>query len=189
MPNLKSLKPKLILIGASTGGPGHIQKILESLESDFDSTIIIAQHMGEEYLPSFTKNLNIKCLIDVLMAEESMKIEPSKVYICSGLCTLTKNLEFTKQRTEEHHFNPDINTLFSSIVKIVDRFEVMSVILTGIGEDGAKGSLSLSLAGARCLAESEQSAIVFGMPKRTMELCQSIEVKNIDGIIENVRNF
>jgi two-component system chemotaxis response regulator CheB len=189
MPNLKSLKPKLILIGASTGGPGHIQKILENLESDFDSTIIIAQHMGEEYLPSFAKNLNKKCLIDVCMVEEGMRLEPSKVYVCSGLCTLAQNLEFSKKTTQEHHFNPDINTLFESVVEVLNRFEVMSVILTGIGEDGAKGSLVLFESGAKCLAESAQSAIVFGMPKRTIELCKDIEIKSIDEIVEDVQDF
>lgn len=189
MPNLKSSKPKLILIGASTGGPGHIQKILENLESDFNATVIIAQHMGEAYLPSFTRNLNEKCSIEVCMVDDGMRLELSKVYICSGLCTLVKNLEFSKQTTKTHHFNPDINTLFESAVKVLDRFEVMSVILTGIGEDGAKGSLFLSNAGAKCLAESEQSAIVFGMPKRTMELCKNIEVKNLDKIVEDVQNF
>lgn len=189
MPNLKSLKPKLILIGASAGGPGHIQKILENIERDFNATIIIAQHMGEEYLPSFVKNLNEKCLIEVHMVEDGMTLELSKVYICSGLCILTKNLDFSKQTIQEHHFNPDINTLFESVVEVTDRFEVMSVILTGIGEDGAKGSLSLFEAGARCLAESEQSAIVFGMPKRTIELCENIEIKNINEIVEDVQNF
>jgi len=189
MSNLKSSKPKLILIGASTGGPGHIQKILENLESDFDSTVIIAQHMGEAYLPSFAKSLNNKCMLDVCMAEDGMVLKSSKVYVCSGLCTLRENLEFSTQTTDTRHFNPDINTLFESAVEVVDKFKVMSVILTGIGEDGAKGSLLLSNAGARCLAESEQSAIVFGMPKRTIELCKNSEVKSIDEIVEDVRNF
>ncbi len=189
MYNLKSLKPKLILIGASTGGPGHIQKILESLERDFDSTIIIAQHMGEAYLPSFVKNLDEKCLLDVYMVEHGVQMKPSSIYVCSGLCTLEKDFRFSKRKTQSHHFNPDINSLFESIVPVLDRFEVMSVVLTGIGDDGASGSLTLSNAGVRCLAESEQSAIVFGMPKRVIELCKDIEVKNINEIVEDVQNF
>lgn len=189
MRNLKSLKPKLILIGASTGGPGHIGKILENLKSDFDSTIIIAQHMGEEYLPSFAKNLNEKCLINVHLVEDGMQLEASNVYVCSGSCTIIQNLEFSKKKTIVDQFNPNINTLFESAVGLLDRFEVMSVILTGIGEDGAYGTSLLFNAGARCLAESDQSAIVFGMPKRAIQLCGNIEIKNIDKIVEDVRNF
>ncbi len=189
MPNLKSLKPKLILIGASTGGPGQIIKILQSLKADFDATVIIAQHMGEEYLPSFAKNLNEKCLLNVCMVEDGMQLEVAQVYVCSGICTLMEDLVFSKQLTQADHFNPDINTIFESVVKLSDRFEVMSIILTGIGEDGAKGTFLLFHSGARCLAESEESAIVFGMPKRAIELCEDIEMKNIDEIIKNVQNF
>ena len=189
MPNLQSSKPKLITIGASTGGPGQIQKIVENLHKDCTSSIIIAQHMGEEYLSSFAKNLNEHCPIEVCMVQEGMTLEPSKVYICSGLCTIKSNLLFSKQTTEKNRFNPDIDALFKSQVSLVDRFDVMSIILTGIGNDGAEGSLTLSAAGARTLAESEESAIVFGMPKRAIELCENIEVKHIDEIVKDVQNF
>ena len=100
--------------------------------------------MGEEYLPSFTKNLNNNCLLDVCMAEDGMLVAPAKVYVCSGLCTFNHNLIFSINTTTYHHFNPEINTLFKSAVGFVESYDVMSIILTRIGEDGAEGSLILS---------------------------------------------
>ena len=117
-----------------------------------------------------------------------MLVAPTKVYVCSGLCTFNHSLRFSINTTTYHHFNPEINTLFKSAVGFVESYDVMSIILTRIGEDGAEGSLILSKSRATCLAESEQSAIVFGMPKRTIELCENIKIKNIKEV-EYVRNF
>ncbi len=192
MPNLKSLKHKLILIGASTGGPGHIQKIVASLNFDFNASIVIAQHMGDEYLQSFAKLLNEKCKLPVFLVEDGMCIKPSCVYICSRVCTLsmhTDEISFSKKRSEKPGFNPDINTLFNSASNFVKNAEMLGVILTGIGSDGAKGCFSLVKSGALCIAESQKSAVVFGMPKKAKELSDDIKVKELDEIIEEIRRF
>ncbi len=192
MHNLKSLKHKLILIGASTGGPGHIQKIVASLSFDFNASIVIAQHMGDEYLQSFAKLLDEKCRLPVFLVEDGMCIEPSSVYICSKICTLNMHLDeitFSKKRSEKPGFNPDINMLFNSATSFVENIQMLGVILTGIGSDGAEGCFSLVNSGALCIAESQKSAVVFGMPKKAKELSSDVKVKELDEIIKEIKRF
>ncbi len=189
MYSLNSSKHKLILIGASTGGPGHIQKILENIEEGFKASIIIAQHMGKEYLPSFAKMLNQYCTLSVKMAKEGMICVPSEVYICSGQCVLQNKSIFSMNPSKEYSYNPDINILFDSVSKLTAEFEVLSVVLTGIGDDGAKGTQSLVNVGARCLAESKESSVVYGMSKRASEVSSQVEVKTLEEIIGEIKRF
>jgi two-component system chemotaxis response regulator CheB len=79
---------KLILIGASTGGPGRLHTILENLPHDFCSAIIIAQHMVPFFIPSFVKQLSVSTEVKVQAVYDRIEILPSTVYVCSGECKL-----------------------------------------------------------------------------------------------------
>jgi len=89
---LNYLEPKkLILIGASTGGPSHIQKILSSAPEKFCASIVIAQHMGSEYLPSFASRMNDECKLKVSLVRDALECKNGEVYICDQQTELTKN--------------------------------------------------------------------------------------------------
>ena len=193
MPSLKHLKQtKLILIGASTGGPGHIKKILASLPSNFSASIVIAQHMGDDYIPSFIKQLNSSCKLKVIGIQHEALLLPSHVYVSSLLSQIKlqdKHLIFTKCSSSENEYNPDINKLFISASKLADSVSILGIILTGIGEDGAIGCKLLSTAGAECIAESETSAIVYGMPMQALKMNKNTKVMTLEQVIQRINVF
>jgi len=183
---------KLILIGASTGGPSHIKKILTALKPELNAAIIVAQHMGEAFIPSFISRLSDTSSIPIELAREEKNLENGHVYICSGvtnIITRMNTLRFEVDGRCHECFNPSIDTLFSSSARLLPKFEILSIILTGIGEDGVNGCLEVMQNGGQCIAESEESAIVYGMPARAKEKIKNIRVKNLNQIIQEVKKF
>jgi len=190
---LKNIMPnKLILIGASTGGPGEIEKIILSLPQIHNTSFIIAQHMVKGFIPSFAKRLQEHSSNSVLMATDGTSLKPGHIYLCNGFTVVKKSrhgLYFDNKPTDDSNFNPDINTIFNSCIPLTSNIKILSIILTGIGDDGVKACKDLSLNGARCVTESEISAIVDGMPSRARKEVPNIEVSDINGIIDKIRGF
>ena len=185
------MKRKLILIGASTGGPGHIKKILSSLGSDFKTPIIIAQHMNSIFISTFVLLFDDETGMRVFETRDGMEIEDGKVYICNKSISLKKSGYSLKieESNKESLYNPSIDLLFNSALDVVDNVDIMAVLLTGIGDDGAKGLSNLQKKGAICIAESEESAIVYGMPKKAVELNPQIKSKSLKSIIDEIKKF
>lgn len=187
-----SVPSKVVLIGASTGGPGQIQKIIIALQKMNSTSVIIAQHMVKDFLPSFVKRLQEISFNNVSMAEEHQSIQSGFIYICDGNTSVKKehsDLLFVQHNATENSYNPNINILFNSLVPFTKDIEIMSVILTGIGDDGVQGCEQLSLNNSRCLTESEQSAIVDGMPNRARAVIENIEVLDIKDIVTEIKEF
>lgn len=183
---------KIILIGASTGGPGQIQKIVTALPKLNNSAVIIAQHMAHDFIPSFMKRLQENSLNELSIAQENQIIEKGFIYICNGQTAVKRNsssLCFTQKDSLLNDYNPNINLLFNSFVPFAKEFEILSVILTGIGEDGVEGCQQLGLNNSVCLTESEQSAIVDGMPNRARAVVENIKVLDIADIITEIKEF
>lgn len=186
-------KKKLILIGSSTGGPGHLEKIISSLNTDFDATLIIAQHLDFSFLPSMIKRFDETCTHPVVQAHENEFIkEESITFTNKDISDLqfnpTKGLYFRKC-TQNPFYQPSVNSLFFSASKLQASYDILACLLTGIGDDGAEGMLALKNSGARCISESEDSCIVYGMPKAAFELGASTEVMSLEKIITEINNF
>lgn len=182
----------LILIGASTGGPGHINKILQGLPENFLSSIIIAQHMSPLFIPSFIKQLATLTSYHVVEAKDGMSVRSSCVYVCSGECRLSERegtLYIESSDSSQSLYSPNIDSLFLSAAQLPKRLRRMGVILTGIGDDGAKGTKKLYQAGGYCLFESEESSIVYGMPRSAAEQVPEAEVGSLEQIIEKIIRF
>lgn len=182
----------LILIGASTGGPGRIHTILSSLQHDFRGTIIIAQHMAKAFIPSFIKQMRGLTSLKVEEISSGVAVEPSTIYVCevtSHLVIKEGRLWLEPVLELEHFYNPEINTLFHSGAHIDRSIERIGIILTGIGDDGALGALALSQSGAQCYFESEESATVYGMPRCAKELVSSGCVGSMDDIVKVIQHF
>jgi len=184
---------KLILIGASTGGPGHLERILSSLDPHLDASIIIAQHIDSIFLPSMIKRLNDVCAHEVIQIHENQSIKSKTVHfidkdISSLKFSSSKGL-YLNMNTQASHYQPSVNALFSSASKLDAPYDILACLLTGIGDDGAEGMLALKNKGARCIAESQESSIVFGMPKVAFEIGASTEIMHLDKIIEAIKNF
>lgn len=183
---------KLLLIGASTGGPGRIHMILEALPSDFQHTIIIGQHMGAAFIPSFIKQLQSHCVFPIQMVSTEQKLDPKTVYVCQYTSRIVeRNGAFWIQpdQLSYFNFNPEIDTLFFSAAHYAAKVDILGIILTGIGDDGAEGSRELHRAGGKCFFENEESAIVYGMPRRAKELVPEAPSGNLDDILSAIREF
>jgi len=157
---------KLILIGASTGGPGHLKKILKNVKLN-GAIIVIAQHMNKMFINSFAMQIGKECGLDVEILNERKILKENTVYVCE----------------------PNVDVLFKSGVGICKSANVLAILLTGIGDDGASGLDKLYKAGAKCIAENEESAIVYGMPKRAKELNQSLKSLNLTMIKKELEDF
>lgn len=183
---------KVIVIGASTGGPGHIRRIMASLDGTMEAAVVVAQHMDAVYLPSFAKQMQELSALEVRLVEERSLLERGHVYVCSGSSVFKETSEgvaIEREQGCEGHYNPNIDRLFDTAAEVTKSVGVLGIILTGIGEDGARGCLHLAEAGGYCIAESETSAVVYGMPKRAYELNRQIDVKALDAIIATIHAF
>lgn len=183
---------KIVLIGASTGGPGQIEKIVSSLPALSETAVIIAQHMSMDFIPSFTKRLKELSKNTIGMVNDDAHIESGNIYLCHGITSVKKDsygLKFNVESSKQYKYNPDINTVFNSFIPFVQELEILGVILTGIGDDGVEGCKQLSLMGVSTITQDEKSAIVDGMPSRARKEIPDIEIADIAGIKEKIRNF
>jgi two-component system chemotaxis response regulator CheB len=191
--NLKYLKPsKIVLIGASTGGPGQIEKIVNALPLLQSTTIVIAQHMAVGFMQSFAKRLQENHLNSISVANDQEYLENANIYVCCGATTISKNSSgyiFSQAKSPVNAFNPDINTLFNSFVPYSKDFDILSVILTGIGQDGVEACKILGQNGSSCITESQSSAIVDGMPSRARKEVKDIKVLDIAQIVDSIKEF
>ncbi len=182
-------KPKkIVLIGASTGGPGQIQKIINSLPELKNTTIVIAQHMVDGFMDSFANRLQDITQNNISIAGDKQAFQRNNIYIFEAETKLVNN-NFSKKSISENSFNPNINLLFNSFTSLSKSTDILCVILTGIGDDGVEACKNLSLSGARCITESATSAIVDGMPCRARALVPNIEVYEIDKIVQIISEF
>lgn len=190
---MKLLQPnKLILIGASTGGPSDIKKILKSIPSNFSSPIIIAQHMGDEFIASFASHMNTATYLSVTVARDGKVLKDKRVYIVTKHAHILKqqnNLQFKITASKKDVYNPNINELFTSCSHFSNEIDVLACILTGIGDDGAKGIATLCKTDASCIAANKTSSAVYGMPQRASEVSKSVKVLSMDEIIKAINQF
>ena len=183
---------KIVLIGASTGGPGQIEKIITSLPKLQNTTIIIGQHMVAGFMNSFASRLKSSSSNPIDVVQNNQTLQNAHIYLCEGKTQLKKGgyeLLLTHEPASPNSFNPDINTLFNSFLPLCRDVKILSIILTGIGDDGVDACRELSLNGATCITESASSAIVDGMPSRARLLVPNIEVEDMDVIVNKINKF
>ncbi|WP_173031293.1 CheB methylesterase domain-containing protein [Campylobacter sp. CCUG 57310] len=184
------MKQKLVLIGASTGGPGHLKKLFQNLDIG-SASVVIAQHMSLMFIPSFITQFDKECNADVLKLEGKTQLK-NKIYICEKNSEILPTQPLSAAvcaKGKETTYNPNVNLLFESAVQACKFCDVMAILLTGIGDDGAKGLNELYKAGATCIAESEASAIVYGMPKRAKEINSNLRSLSISEIRAELERF
>lgn len=166
----------MIAIGASTGGPRALQKMLEGLPKGFSTPLLIVQHMPEKFTTSLAKRLDSLFDMCVKEAVNGELIQPQTVYIAPGnyhmkvrMVGRTHAIELTQEEAVNGH-RPSVDVLFQSF-KTLSRVNKIAVILTGMGSDGAKGVSALKQTDPQSiiLAEAQSSAIVYGMPKAAVE--------------------
>lgn len=168
-PRTKATSFKLIVIGASTGGPQAITVMLRDLPRDLPA-IVIVQHLPVGFSRFFAERLQQDTPIHTREAIDGEFIQKGQVYVAPcGLQTEVRavngELQFRIFKSPEPlPFNPSVDVLFHSVAKSVGR-NAIGVILTGMGSDGAQGLKAMREAGAHTIGQNEKSSVVYGMPQ------------------------
>lgn len=171
----EAIPSKLVVIGASTGGPTAIFKILSALKPGFDISILIAQHMPAGFTQAFAERLDKYSPYRVVEGSRKEVIVKKKVYVAPGGSHMIVDRDaigrpYIKlvKRDEKDKYVPSIDKLFKSSVEIYGS-RVIGVVLTGMGSDGVEGLRAIKKAGGITVAESEETSVLFGMPKEAIE--------------------
>jgi len=160
----------LVLIGVSTGGPRTLEDILPLLPQDFPWPILVAQHMPPSFTRPFAERMNGMCHLEVVEACQPMPVEPGKVYIGKGGADMVLGQRsgrltvLAKPENNNFMWHPSVELMGRSALEFCDPPRVVGVMLTGMGYDGADAFAEIKRRGGRTIAESEESAVVFGMP-------------------------
>jgi len=183
----------LVTIGASTGGPPALQMILNRLPADFPTPVAIAQHMPPSFTRFFAERLNLSCKLEVKEAEEGDEVRPGLVLIAPG----GKNMRFQRRRTgtrvvlsnqeKSDRYVPSVDAMMESAAEVFGP-GTLGVILTGMGNDGTKGMAAIKKVQGQTIAESEETAVIFGMPGEAIGEGVVDHVVRLDVIAEMIRD-
>lgn len=181
---------KLLIIGASTGGPEAIRQVLEPLPAN-SPAILIAQHMPAGFTRSFAERLDRLCRIKVKEAEQGERVLPGHAYIAPGdrhlrLARSGANYQvLLDSGPAVNRHRPSVDVLFHSAADLAGR-NAIGALLTGMGRDGAAGLLAMRHAGAMTLAQDEATSLVFGMPREAVALGAAVETIALNEVAERL---
>lgn len=184
---------KPVVIGSSTGGTQALELILKNMPGDAPG-IAITQHMPEKFTAMYAQRLNEICAINVREAKEGDRLERGLALIAPG------GLHMQLRKSAGQYYvkvadgpavnrhKPSVDVLFRSAADCAGR-DCLGVILTGMGDDGARGMKMLHDAGARTIAQNEETCVVFGMPKEAIKLNAVDDILPLDQIAKAILKF
>ena len=165
---------KLIVIGSSTGGPGALERVLTKLPGDLKAGVLVVQHMPAGFTRSLAERLNRISEIDIKEAEEGDTILEGRALIAPGnyhmlIRKSLNQLVTMNQEPPVHAVRPAVDITMKSAVKAYGD-NIVGVILTGMGSDGAFGMKDIKERGGRTIACDQKTCVIYGMPKAAIEL-------------------
>lgn len=181
---------KVIVLGSSTGGTEAIRKLLRDLPENMPG-IAIVQHMPEGFTRSFSNSLNQISKLEVKEAENGDKLYKGRVLIAPGskhMLLKRVGKEYfveVKEGPLVNRHRPSVDVLFRSAARYAGK-NAVGVILTGMGNDGAKGMSEMHEMGAKTIAQDEASCVVFGMPKEAIKAGAVDDIVSIDNMAEHL---
>ncbi|WP_435549811.1 protein-glutamate methylesterase/protein-glutamine glutaminase [Desulfobacterium sp. N47] len=181
---------KVVVIGASTGGTEALRMFLEDLPDDSPGMVIV-QHMPEHFTKAFAQRLDTLCRVSVKEAEDNDSVVRGRVLIAHGnRHTMLKRsgaryyVEVKDGPLVSRH-RPSVDVLFRSAARYAGK-NTVAVIMTGMGDDGAKGMLEIKQTGAATIAQDEQTSVVFGMPHEAIKLGGVDKILPLSNIAQHV---
>jgi two-component system, chemotaxis family, protein-glutamate methylesterase/glutaminase len=186
---LKVAKTRLIVIGASTGGPHAITRILRAMPDNLPVPIAVAVHMPQGFTRTFAKRLDADCALDVIEAYDGLELREGLAVVAraglhlkidrrgDGCCAA---LDLYPLDTAHH---PSVDVLFESAANAFGH-SLLGVVLTGMGDDGLKGARAIHAAGGVVLAEAESSCVVYGMPRCVIEAGLAAAAVRLDAMAD-----
>ena len=183
-----SLPPRrIIAIGISTGGPNALQFVLSQIPANFQSTIIVVQHMPEGFTEMFAKRLDECCALEVQEARSGDLLLAGRVLICPGNRHIMVrrmprgDMAVLSDGPPVNGHRPSADVLFHSVSQEFG-LTAVGVLMTGMGDDGAEGLGAIKAAGGMTVAQSEDTCVVSGMPRAAIIKGYANKIIPLDGV-------
>lgn len=160
---------KLLIIGASTGGPAALQQIVGALPASFPIPVLIVQHMPASFTGAFAQRLDRLCALQVKEASDGDELRPGTIYLARGGCHVEVRerrghyLLLEREPRVEEHYRPGVDIAFESAAQTLGA-HVLGLVLTGMGADGREGARHIKAAGGQVWTQDEASCVIYGMP-------------------------
>lgn len=182
----------VLVIGASTGGPTAVERLITRLPENLPIPVLIAQHMPANFIPSFVNRLNNLTPLTVKVGISGEVIRPGTIYLAPGdkNMIVKKNtngevvIDFSGVKYPEYN-HPSINALMLSTNEVYKN-KTIGVILTGMGKDGANGLAAIYNSGGYTIGQDKATSVVYGMPKEVADrgvLCKALSIHEMAGFI------
>lgn len=184
---------RLIAMGTSTGGTQALEAVLTALSGDTPGVVIV-QHMPEKFTAMFAERLNGLCRLDVREARHGDRVRPGLALIAPGgkhMMVKRNGAQYSIDVVDGPLVNrhkPSVDVLFRSVARAAGE-NALGIIMTGMGDDGARGLKEMRDAGAHTIAEDESSCVVFGMPKEAIRLGGAAEVLPLNRMAHAIAQF
>ena len=185
LPPLDAQSPRLLAIGASTGGPMAVQQVLSGLPATFPLPVLVAIHMPAAFTASYAERLDAVTPLQVRQAADGSELRPGSVLVAPGGRQTQVAIRGGRLLTKVSEggpgdlYKPSIDRLFTSVGEVVGA-GALGLVLTGMGSDGAAGAAVLRRAGGRVWAQDRQSSVVYGMPRAVAEAGMADAVLGLD---------
>lgn len=184
-------RPRLVVIGVSTGGPNALAEVIPNLPASLAVPVLIVQHMPQAFIPPLAQRLNSISKIEVKVATDGELLKGSICRIAPGECHL--EVKFTEvgvtasltQGPPENSCKPAADVLFRSAAAACGA-QVLGVVLTGMGRDGCAGSMEIVKQGGAVIVQDEATAVVWGMPGAVVEARAASEVLPLQQIADSI---
>ncbi len=180
----------LVAIGCSTGGPQALLRILQVLPAEFPASVVVIQHMDEQFSGGMASWLNGQVPLAVRTLQVGEQPQPGVVLIPSTnnhVVMKPNNALNYSIEPKEYFYHPSVDVFFTSVARYWQG-KCIGVLLTGMGRDGADGLLALHQQGCLTIAQDERSCIVYGMPKAAIELGAAGKILPLDAIGSTIKN-
>lgn len=184
----KNKKIDAVVIGASTGGPKALQQVLTKLPANLNVPVFVVQHMPKGFTKVFAERLNKVCNLNVTEAEDGMSINRNTIYIAKGGSHMIIDSSIRVSLNKEPSIwgvRPAVDKLFESASKVYGG-NLLSVVLTGMGKDGAEGSKRIKDCGGITISEDKSTCTIYGMPKAAYETGKIDLVLPLDQICNKI---
>ena len=177
-------KAQLLAIGTSAGGPAALVAILSKLPRNFPAAVVLIQHVDVQFAGAMAEWLNTQSTLPVRLAREGDRLTPGTVLLAGTndhlRLTRSQQLGYVEEPVE-YFYRPSVNVFFESVARHWQG-NVVGVLLTGMGRDGAEGLKALRDGGAHTIAQDQATSAVYGMPKAAAQLNAAVEVLPLDQI-------
>ncbi len=180
--------PQLVVIGASTGGPGAVSAVLSAFPPSFPAAVVVIQHVDAQFAPGLADWLGGQCRLPVRIAVSGDRLRAGEVLLAGGdehmVILPGLKLAYTPE-PRDCPYRPSVDAFLGSAAPLWP-LPAIAVLLTGMGRDGARGLLACRGAGWHTIAQDERTSVLYGMPRAAREIGAAVEILPLDEIAPSV---